>query len=275
MRRVGANKRGKEMRPTTWLSFAIGALALVLVGAAPAAAQATRTWVSGVGDDANPCSRTAPCKTFAGAISKTAAGGVINTLDPGGYGAVTITKSISIVSDLSLGGILSASTSGITINAGVTDEVFLRGIAIDGGGSGGTFGVRFIAGRALTVQDCTIRNVTMSSTGVGIEVALSAGVSSTVIRNCTITGNSIGVRVKPTGTAVARVLIQDSLIERNLGGGIRAEGAGAQVRISNATISSNAPGLFTSAGGTIASFGNNVISLNAPDGAPTSTLLLK
>ena len=61
-------------------------------------AQATRTWVSGVGDDANPCSRTAPCKTFAGAISKTAAGGEINVLDPGGFGAVTITKSITISS---------------------------------------------------------------------------------------------------------------------------------------------------------------------------------
>lgn len=263
------------MRPTTWLSFAIGALAVVFVGAAPAAAQATRTWVSGVGDDANPCSRTAPCKTFAGAISKTAAGGVISVLDPGGYGAVTITKSISIMSDLSFGGILSTGTSGITINAGATDEVFLRGISIDGGGSGGTFGVRFLAGRALTMQDCTIRNVTLGGSGGAVEIAVGAGVSSTVIRNCTITGNSIGVRVKPTGTAVARVLIEDSLIERNLGGGIRAEAAGAQVRIANTTINSNAPGLFTSGGGAIVSFGNNVINLNAPDGAPTSTLPLK
>jgi hypothetical protein len=61
-----------------------------------AQAQATRTWVSGVGDDANPCSRTAPCKTFAGAISKTAPCGEISVLDPGGFGAVTITKSITI-----------------------------------------------------------------------------------------------------------------------------------------------------------------------------------
>lgn len=258
------------MRPTTWLSFAIGALALVLVGAAPATAQATRTWVSGVGDDANPCSRTAPCKTFAGAISKTAAGGVINALDPGGYGSVTITKSISIVSDLSHGGILSTSTTGIVVNAGVNDEVFLRGIAIDGGGSGGTFGVRFLAGKALTIQDCTIRN-----TGVGVEVVPSAGVSSTVIRNCTITKNTAGVRAKPTGAATTRVLIDGSLIERNLGGGVVASGAGAQIRLSNSVINSNAPGLAVGGGGTIASFGNNVINLNAPDGAPTSTLSLQ
>ena len=77
------------------LSIFAAAMMSVLV-AAPAQAQATRTWVSGVGDDANPCSRTAPCKTFAGAISKTAANGEINVLDPGGFGAVTITKSITI-----------------------------------------------------------------------------------------------------------------------------------------------------------------------------------
>src|SRR6188474_2976615 len=79
-------------------------------------AQATRTWVSGVGDDANPCSRTAPCKTFAGAISKTAAGGEISVLDPGGFGAVTITKSIAIVNQGSLGSVLAAGTNGIFIN---------------------------------------------------------------------------------------------------------------------------------------------------------------
>ena len=77
------------------IAFVIAAFAC----AAPAQAQATRTWVSGVGDDANPCSRTAPCKTFAGAISKTAASGEIDCLDPGGFGAVTITKAITIKCD--------------------------------------------------------------------------------------------------------------------------------------------------------------------------------
>src|SRR5216684_8686022 len=74
----------------------LSAVILVLGVSVVANAQATRTWVSGVGDDANPCSRTAPCKTFAGAISKTAKGGEIDALDPGGFGAVTITKSITI-----------------------------------------------------------------------------------------------------------------------------------------------------------------------------------
>src|SRR5256885_14784300 len=100
-----------------------------------AQAQATRTWVSGVGDDANPCSRTAPCKTFAGAISRTADGGEIDALDPGGYGAVTITKSITIDGNNTTAGILAAGTNGIIINAAGID-VTLRGLTINGAGSG-------------------------------------------------------------------------------------------------------------------------------------------
>src|SRR5262244_3544271 len=91
-------------------SALIGALSAFLLHITPASAQATRTWISGVGDDANPCSRTAPCKTFAGAISKTAPGGIINCLDPGGFGAVTITKSITIVGDAAEGDILVSGT---------------------------------------------------------------------------------------------------------------------------------------------------------------------
>src|ERR1700731_787501 len=94
----------------------------------PAKAQATGTWVSGVGDDVNPCSRTAPCKTFAGAISKTATGGEINVLDPGGFGAVTITKSITISSERFEAGVLVSGTNGIIISAGAGDTVVLRGL---------------------------------------------------------------------------------------------------------------------------------------------------
>src|SRR5476649_1330864 len=103
---------------------------------APAYAQATRTWVSGVGDDVNPCSRTAPCKTFAGAISKTAAGGEINVLDPGGFGGVTITKSISIEADGVIAGVLVTGANAIIVSAGPNDSVVLRGLTIEGVGSG-------------------------------------------------------------------------------------------------------------------------------------------
>src|ERR1700742_989506 len=101
-------------------------MAIACFGAVAAHAQATRTWVSGTGDDANPCSRTAPCKTFAGAISKTAAAGEINVIDTGGFGAVTITKAITIRSDHIEAGVLVSGTNGITVAAGPTDAVVLE-----------------------------------------------------------------------------------------------------------------------------------------------------
>src|SRR3954447_10302959 len=120
------------------IALAFTALSLVIcLYAVPAQAQATRTWVSGVGDDANPCSRTAPCKTFAGAISKTASGGEINVLDPGGFGAVTITKPITISSIGFEAGVLVSGTNGIVINVpNATDFVILRGLDIEGLGTG-------------------------------------------------------------------------------------------------------------------------------------------
>src|SRR4051794_4759716 len=135
----------------------VPALALVAL-AVPSSAfgQAARTWVSGIGDDANPCSRTAPCKTFAGAISKTAANGEINCIDPGGFGAVTITKSITIDCAGTLGSILAAGTNGINVNAaGVTATV--RNLSIQGAGSG-LIGINFVNGAALRVENCTIQN---------------------------------------------------------------------------------------------------------------------
>src|ERR1700742_4127905 len=102
-----------------------GGILAMMLAAAPANAQATRTWVSGVGDDANPCSRTAPCKTFAGAISKTAAGGEINCIDPGGFGALTVTKSMTIDCENTLAGVLIAGTTGINFNGAATDYLVL------------------------------------------------------------------------------------------------------------------------------------------------------
>src|SRR5512132_3151102 len=90
--------------------------AFVFAFASMAQAQATRTWVSGVGDDVNPCSRTAPCKTFAGAISKTASNGIIDALDPGGFGAVTVTKPITLEGNGTLASILHGSVSGVVVN---------------------------------------------------------------------------------------------------------------------------------------------------------------
>src|SRR4051794_25229403 len=129
----------------------------VLTGPSFAHAQATRTWVSGVGDDVNPCSRTAPCKTFAGAISKTAAGGEIDALDPGGFGAVTITKGITLDGGTGSGwaSILASGTNGIIINAGINDTVTLRNLSINGAGTG-LCGIRILQARAVFVENCEI-----------------------------------------------------------------------------------------------------------------------
>jgi len=199
----------------TKVRFAINILAVFavcLLCSSLAQAQATRTWVSGVGDDANPCSRTAPCKTFEGAISKTAAGGEINCLDPAGFGAVTITKSILIDCRHTLGGILAATVNGIIINAGANDKVILRGLDIDGDGSGGLDGIRFLAGASLHVEDTTINNMTN-----GINVGLNqAGNAELYVTNSYIRNNSnVGIFVSNSGNGVISGVIERTTSENN------------------------------------------------------------
>lgn len=198
-------------------------------------AQATRTWVSGVGDDANPCSRTAPCKTFSGAISKTAAGGEINAIDPGGFGQVTITKSITIDGAGTQASILSSGTTGVVVNAGATDVVILRNIEINGAG-GGTKGIYFIAGGALHVENCTIFNYT-GSPGYGIDFEPGAAsqlfVDSTSIRNNT----GGGILVKPGTIGSAKVSLEDVRLENN-NYGMRAED-NSKVTAHNCTAAGN------------------------------------
>jgi len=188
------------MRRTTLLASIFG-FAIPLLAAVSAQAQ-TRTWVSGVGDDLNPCSRTAPCKTFAGAISKTSAGGEINCLDPNGAGAVTITKSISIVCDYTEGGILAAGTNGIIVNAPAGSIVTLKGLDIECFGSG-INGIEMLnVGVTLHIHKVQVRNC-RAANGNGILVAPSSGAAKVFIADSYITDNGAtsqnggrGVRLK-------------------------------------------------------------------------------
>jgi hypothetical protein len=151
-------------------------------------AQANRTWVSGVGDDANPCSRTAPCKTFAGAISKTVGGGEIDALDPGGFGQVTISKSITIDGTGVLAGILATVGNGITINSREATNIIsvrLRGLAINGVGTG-VNGINVIAANRVAIEDCVIDGFT----GNGINAAAGA----VFVKNTAIRNNNVGVK---------------------------------------------------------------------------------
>jgi hypothetical protein len=245
--------------------------------AGSASAQASRTWVSGVGDDANPCSRTAPCKTFAGAISKTAAGGEISVLDPGGFGAVTITKSISIYCEYSgEGGILSAGTNAININAAATDVINLRGLAIEGSGTGLT-GVNILSAGQVHLQDMLIRNIRGTTNSAGVSVTPGANPVKVTIVNTTIanTGSvsgGAGVYVRPTGSASASVAIQNSQIVGNTVG-VKADGSGGtgaiNVQVSNSLSSSNVgQGVFAQSnpGATVSMFVTDSVVAN--NGSP-------
>jgi hypothetical protein len=219
----------------------------VSVFSAMAAAQATRTWVSGVGDDANPCSRTAPCKTFAGAISKTAVGGEINCIDPGGYGAVTITKSITIDCGGTFGSILAAGTNGVTINisvAGANDVVILRNLAINGAGAGGgspplnitgLSGINFLAGKHLHVENVTIQGFLNQ----GINFSPSSGLSSLSVTNTSVRDVlTNGILVQTTGAAEAHAVLDRVWLQGN-GTGLRVD-ANSNVVITGSSASNNA-----------------------------------
>lgn len=247
-------------------TFAV--LTLLLAATAPAFAQATRTWVSGVGDDANPCSRTAPCKTFAGAISKTAPAGEINVLDPGGFGAVTITKPITISSWGFEAGVLVSGTNGIVVNVpNATDAVILRGLDIEGLGTG-LSGVTVLTGGNVTVEKSTINNFTVSGINFAPTVAGSQlHVSDTVIRNngiFTTPASGQGVFVN---TSVAVTATLDNVrLERNAAG-LRVQGPGVAT-VSNSIAANNAfAGFATVSGGASLTVERSVISHNATLGA--------
>jgi hypothetical protein len=216
---------------------------VALLYAAPAHAQATRTWVSGVGDDANPCSRTAPCKTFAGAISKTAAGGEINCLDSAGYGAVTITKAITIHCEGVVGSVLVSGTNGIVVQAGPSDVVILRGLEVNGIGTG-INGIRFLAGAALIVDECLIYGFTTN----GIDVAL--GASAAVSVNNTQIYNLGGDGIRLNTTAGTASMSADHVTVSRTHNGIEVAGGGIGT-VSNSMIFNTTSAALASAGGAI------------------------
>jgi hypothetical protein len=193
--------------------------AVLLISAQGTAwAQATRTWVSGVGDDANPCSRTAPCKTFAGAISKTQAKGVISVLDPGGYGGVTITKAITIDGSAVSGSLLVSGVNGINVTAAAADVVRIRHVSLEGI-SGGVSGIRFNSGSALLLDDVRIHDFTSH----GIQFAPS-GSSRLVVSDSVITNNQgNGIYVQPGASGFARVSLDNVKLNNNNQNGFYAE----------------------------------------------------
>ena len=245
------------------------ALSVVMLAVASAAsAQATRTWVSGVGDDANPCSRTAPCKTFAGAISKTAAGGEIDALDPGGFGAVNITKSITLDGAGTMASILFSGTNGVIVNgAGIV--VTLRNLSLNGGTptSPGVNGVRIIQAAHVNIEHCEIFNY--SDRGIADErtTAGRLNVVDTIIRNPIGTGTTtIGIRVTPTtGSAANSLTVDRCNITGNLASNSHAifMSNGVTALITRSTLNNNTFGVTLAGTGVAASIEETSLLANA------------
>jgi hypothetical protein len=277
------------------LTLMICAFAFVSI----AQAQATRTWVSGVGDDVNPCSRTAPCKTFAGAISKTAKDGEISVLDPGGYGAVTITKSIYIngTHGAGYGSIINSLVNGVIIN--ITDvndirkAVRLRGLDINGA-STGINGVSILAANNVYVEDCVIDGNTGdgTSSGMGIRVATASSINLFVsdtmihknvtgirinatsgfavanIRNSNIEGNTTGVNAASNSF----VTVAESRISNNTSNGLIASVSGANLTVSECVVSNNVTGINAASGSLVKALSNKVLYNTTGFGGTTSAI---
>jgi hypothetical protein len=227
------------MTKSNLYSSFLGALFVAGLAIAPAHAQATRTWISGVGDDVNPCSRTAPCKTWPGAISKTAAGGEIDALDPGGFGTVTITKSITLDGGGGqVASILSApGVNGVNVSAQATDVIILRNLRING--AGGATGVQVNTAAKVIIEKCDVFGFATAAVNVTPGSATTVNVK---IQETTLNNNQAGVLSKPTNGATVNMSIDHSFIDANIGGAMKIDGTGggsSNVSVNDTSLSLN------------------------------------
>jgi hypothetical protein len=282
----------------TLMALAIMAFTLMISSAAQA--QATRTWVSGVGDDVNPCSRTAPCKTFAGAISKTAKDGEISTLDPGGFGTLTITKSITINGTHGSGfaSVLSAlAPQGFLINITDVNDIrkAVRLVAINiNGASSGTNGIRILAAKSVSVEDTVIdgmtnRGITDERGGSGnflfvtnttirntvqtnlVVLPAAGGTISAVVENCQLQSSTSngGVAFDASAAgAIARGTVRNSTIVGHANAGVFVAG-NTQLAVQSCVMSHNGQGISATAPATVVLEGsyitNNATSIVGPN----------
>jgi hypothetical protein len=295
----------------------LGAMMIVWLFMDGASAAATkwpvmRTYVSGLGNDNNACSAASPCATFHAALALTAAGGEIFVLNSADYGPVTINKAVSITCEGAAAGILATSGAGITISAGASDVINLRGLTIDGANSG-TVGIQFVSGKSLTVQKSYVRNFTgsgisfapaasatmfVSDTVVtnnvnnGIVVASGSGAVKGALSRVTATGNGVGILASGSGVSLA---VTDAVVSNNGYGigasssavtvrnltasansvGIAADQTATVVGVALSTVSGNSTGWQATNGAQVQSYGNNNVGGNASDGTATTTIALE
>jgi hypothetical protein len=276
----------------TTLIIAAASVAALLTVSGQARAQANRTFVSGHGSDANPCSLSAPCRSFAQALTQTNPGGEITVLDSAGYGTMAINKAVSITAPDGIeGGITTSSAvDAITVSAGGNDIVNLRGLTLVGGGIGNN-GINFTGGATLNVQNCVIRGfandgitanagalnvsdtIVSGNAGVGVHIFAGGG----VVQHVQAIGNHSGVVVVTSATVAidgtvsaenaaqgfdafggGTVTLVNSKAIGN-GNGLNSGNAGTRLELYGTTISGNAVGYFINTAGTMFTFGNNII----------------
>jgi hypothetical protein len=218
-----------------------------------------RSFVSAtLGNDSNPCTRAAPCLTFAAALNQTTAGGEIDVLDPGDFGPVTITEAISIEA-AGDGGVMTApGTSAITIRAGANDTVNLSGLIFDGANGAGTSGVVFSSGSRLIMRNCVVQGFTTS----GIAFTPGSGSATTAqltVQDTTIVNNGMGIWINPTGGIAADVTLRWLRIDNNIGEGLRVDSTGSAAAVS-ATLADSSTSF------------NGGIGIDTVSGAPNATL---
>ncbi len=248
------------------LSLAIIGLALAFLAAAPAQALDARTWVSGTGDNANPCSRTAPCRTFDAAISAAAAGGEVNCLDAGSFGSasnpqVTITKAITISCEAGTAGVQATSGGGIVIfiQAATTDVVTLRGLNIDGQGTG-IVGIQINSAKAVHVEKCTIRNF---PSGTGVDIPLLSTTIFLFVTDTVISGNSYGIILESSGGYKVASL-RNVVITGSAATGLYLNNSNVYANVTKSIISgSGGPAVVTGASNAIANIDRSTIANNA------------
>lgn len=274
--------------------------------------QIMRTYVSGLGNDNNPCTAAYPCATFKAALALTLAGGEIFVLNSADYGPVTINKAVSITSEGAAAGILTTSGVGITISAAASDVVNLRGLTLDGANSG-SVGIQFVSGKSLTIQKSFVRNFTNSGISFAPTATATLFVSDTVVANnasngivvssgsatvqgalsrVNASGNGVGILASGAGVSLA---VADTVASNNGYGigasssavtvrnlmasansvGIAADQSTAIVGVAQSTITGNNTGWQATNGAQVQSYGNNNVGGNANDGTATTTLALE
>jgi hypothetical protein len=263
------------------LSLRVLAVALLTSAFASLAGAQARTYVSGVGDDANPCSRTAPCKTFAGAISKTSANGEIDCLDVGGFGTVTITKGLTIDCTSTASGIMAIGNDGITVQAGPSDTVTIRNLVINGGKSGYNNGISFFSGQTLHLENVDVVGFLSNCVNVSVSATVTLSIQNATLSDCgnagiaTFASNTSSVSLEVDGSRIlstgygllalngTHATIRNSVLYQNYGGVLQyalGAGGGVVTIVASSVAASSSVALQSYSGGYILAFGNSFLN---------------